>query len=232
VAQLSANRRVAMGRNAIPEITAMKTMPPVSSHDRILMSAKRLFACNGYENTSTIAIAREAGTSESQLMKHFGSKQGLLSAIFEGGWENIGHRVRSAGQNAAGGNRLFAALEALALELETDPELKDLITLESHRIRKDTRDVLMTQGFQRFVDEIEGILEDMRRRGQIGADISLEAVRAAVIGMTEGLLRDPVVARRSGTPAHYNFEDMRKTLGVLLGAFDSNGSQPAKAVAR
>jgi AcrR family transcriptional regulator len=62
-----------------------KTTSTLSSHDRILLAAKRLFAENGYENTSTVAIARDAGTSESQLMKHFGSKQGLLVAIFDRG---------------------------------------------------------------------------------------------------------------------------------------------------
>ena len=71
-------------------------MPSVSSHDRILRSAKRLFARNGYENTSTVAIAREAGTSESQLMKHFGSKQGLLLAIFDRGWDTIIERVQAS----------------------------------------------------------------------------------------------------------------------------------------
>jgi len=59
----------------------MKNSAELSSHDRILRAAKRLFAQNGYENTSTVAIARDAGTSESQLMKHFGSKQGLLVAF-------------------------------------------------------------------------------------------------------------------------------------------------------
>src|ERR1051326_3063540 len=65
----------------------------LSSHDRILMAAKQLFAQRGYENTSTVAIARQAGTSESQLMKHFGSKEGLLEAIFEQGWEMITERL-------------------------------------------------------------------------------------------------------------------------------------------
>ncbi|MGZ4834111.1 MAG: TetR/AcrR family transcriptional regulator, partial [Terriglobales bacterium] len=49
-----------------------------SSRERILHAAKQLFSSRGYENTSTVAIARLAGTSESQLMKHFGSKEGLL----------------------------------------------------------------------------------------------------------------------------------------------------------
>ena len=62
-----------------------------SSRDRILQAGKRLFAQRGYENTSTIMIARAAHTSESQLVKHFGSKYGLLEAIFDLGWQAMGN---------------------------------------------------------------------------------------------------------------------------------------------
>ena len=81
-------------RIAMPDKATVQSMPPLSSHDRILMAGKHLFARNGYENTSTVAISREAGTSESQMMKHFGSKQGLLVAIFDRGWVTIAERVQ------------------------------------------------------------------------------------------------------------------------------------------
>ena len=85
----------------------MKMSGELSSHDRILRAAKRLFAQNGYENTSTVAIAREAGTSESQLMKHFGSKRGLLAVILDRGWNSIMARVQIVPVNAAPVERLF-----------------------------------------------------------------------------------------------------------------------------
>jgi len=56
------------------------------SRERLLNAGRKLFAENGYESTSTASIARLAGTSESQLIKHFGGKAGLLDAIFVGGW--------------------------------------------------------------------------------------------------------------------------------------------------
>src|SRR5215831_7638438 len=107
------------------EIAVLHTMPPVSSHDRILQSAKRLFARNGYENTSTVAIAREAGTSESQLMKHFGSKQGLLAAIFDRGWASIADRVQGTQSTGSPAERLFGVLQAMVMELEGDADLKE-----------------------------------------------------------------------------------------------------------
>ncbi len=134
----------------MPDKTTVQSMPPLSSHDRILMAGKRLFALNGYENTSTVAISREAGTSESQMMKHFGSKQGLLAAIFDRGWAAIAERVQMAQKSASLTERLFGVLEAIAIELDNDSDLKEIMLLEAWRVRKDNRDVLLSQGFQRI----------------------------------------------------------------------------------
>ena len=54
-----------------------------TSRSRLLNAGKSLFARNGYEQTSTAAIAREAGSSESQLIRYFGGKAGLLEDLRE-----------------------------------------------------------------------------------------------------------------------------------------------------
>ena len=56
--------------------------PKSPGAERILHAAKILFAVSGFENTSTISIARQSQTSESQIIKHFGTTEGLLEAIF------------------------------------------------------------------------------------------------------------------------------------------------------
>ncbi len=194
------------------------------------MAGKHLFARHGYENTSTVAISREAGTSESQMMKHFGSKQGLLAAIFDRGWVAIAERVQMAQKSASLPDRLLGVLEAIAIELDNDADLKEIMMLEAWRVRKDNRDVLLSQGFHRFADVVDGILSEMKDRGQIRSDVNLQAVRAAYIGVTEGLLRDQVVARRSEFIADYNFEDVKKVLEVLVPAFGGERTPSLKAV--
>src|ERR1700738_4904160 len=67
-----------------------------SSRERIREAAKAIFAARGYEAASTAAICRVAGTSQSQLIKHFGNKAGLLDAIFEYAWEQINPAVSLA----------------------------------------------------------------------------------------------------------------------------------------
>ena len=158
----------------------VQPLTPPSSRDRILMAGKRLFARNGYENTSTVAISREAGTSESQMMKHFGSKQGLLAAIFDRGWAAIAERVQLAQKSASLSQRLFGALEAIAVELNNDSDLKEIMLLEAWRVRKDNRDVLLSPGYHRFADVVDGILSEMKNRGQVRADVNLQAVRAVL----------------------------------------------------
>lgn len=67
--------------------------------ERLLKAAKTLLAECGYEATSTSIMCRLAGTNESQLVKHFGSKQGLLEASFEYTWEQINPTLCPAKQS-------------------------------------------------------------------------------------------------------------------------------------
>ncbi|GAB4212425.1 MAG: hypothetical protein OHK0012_06670 [Synechococcales cyanobacterium] len=53
-----------------------------SAHQRLLETAKELFARQGITQTTTRQIAEGAGVNEVTLFRHFGSKQGLLLAVF------------------------------------------------------------------------------------------------------------------------------------------------------
>ena len=70
----------------------------------------------------------------------------------------------------------------------------------------------------------------MRSQDQIRADVNLDALRAGLIGMTEGLLRDQVVASRSESSVDYSFDDMRKVLEVMVPALGSESEQRLKVV--
>ena len=92
--------------------------------------------------------------------------------------------------------------------------------------------MLLSRGYQQFAEIVQGLLSEMRDQGHIHPDVNLDAVRAAVLGMTEGLLRDQVVARRSECRADYTGDDIRKILEIMLPALSSEAVQPLKAVNR
>ena len=191
----------------------------MSSHDRILNAAKHLFATRGYESTSTVAIARAAGTSESQLIKHFGSKEGLLEAIFDMGWERMSAMFPALQPIASPSERLEALLEMMLSGMERDPELKQLMLLEGRRIRKEGHMVLLTGGYLRLVQMADAMLTEMKTKGELRDDVEPQALRSALMGMLEAMMRDQVLADRLAFPARFKTDELRKIFQITLGAF-------------
>ena len=183
-----------------------------------MLAAKQLFASRGYENTSTVAIARLAGTSESQLMKHFGSKEGLLESIFDFGCTTLASHVQQLDTVSSPRDKLRMLLDLMLTGMERDPELKLLILLEGRRIRKEGQMVLITQGFLHFVHVLDGILAQMRAANQLRPDVNRDVVRSALMGMFEGLLRDQMLAQKVGFPAGFGTADLRQIFDLVLSA--------------
>src|SRR6267378_5841162 len=122
------------------------------SRERIREAAKNLFGERGYEATSTATICRLAGTSESQLIKHFGSKQGILEAIFECAWKQINPAVRLATESLSSPReKLTIAVDMVLNFLAKDVQLRTLFLLEGRRIHGDGKLVILVPGFLEFV---------------------------------------------------------------------------------
>ena len=182
---------------------------PASSHDRIREAAKSLFAKRGYESTSTLAICRLAGTSESQLLKHFESKQGVLEAIFEHAWQNINPALRLATDAIPSAREKFRMLVEMVLNfLDQDAELRFLFLLEGRRIRNDGKFVVLVPGFLEFVGLVDGILRQLADQGELVPGIHPHAIRSGLMGAIEGLLRDQLLARSNRFPAAYSNSDV------------------------
>ena len=197
----------------------MQSKAASSSHDRILQAANQLFAARGYENTTTIMIARSANTSESQIVKHFGSKAGLLEAIFERGWQAMSESFEAAMRASAPAERLRLLIKHVLGGVERDPELKELMLLESRRIRKAGNMVLITRSFMDLISRVEGLLTQMQQEGALRRGLQPQAAASALIGVCEGMLRDQLVARRQGKELNYTLEDVDLVLGLVLSVF-------------
>src|SRR5882762_3142480 len=193
-----------------------------SSRDRLREAAKPLFAERGYESTSTAAICRLAGTSQSQLIKHFTNKQGVLEAIFEHAWEQINPAVRLATENIASPREKLRVLIDMALGfLEKDRTTRTLFLLEGRRMRGDGHLIVLVPGFIEFIKMLDGILKELAAQGELAPNIHPQAFRSALMGAVEGMLRDQMLARTSRFPASYTEADMRAMVSSLLSSFTS-----------
>src|SRR6267142_1376901 len=201
--------------------SSVKTAPELPTAERVLIAAKALFAQNGFENTTTASLARMARTSESQIVKHFGSKEGLLEEIFEDGWRHIAHSFAAIEYLPSPSSKLQALVGSVLSKLEEDEQLKQLFLLEGRRIRKEGHMVLLTKGYLELINTADRLLKEMRDLGQLRSDLNIEGMRSALIGMMEGLLRDRMLAGRIPYSASYTAEDIRKLFLHVLHSFSA-----------
>lgn len=188
-----------------------------SSRNRILVTAKTLFASLGYDNTSTAVIARNAGTSESQLMKHFGGKAGLLETIFTEGWNKINGQLEECFKNANDLNGKLSCIPTVVLtNLDQDLELKTLVLLEGHRMREVARLTPQESGYGRFLALIDDSIERAVAEGEFKQPVPAWPLRSALVGMVEGCIRDQVLAARANFPANYTSEDCRSLFSRFI----------------
>ena len=199
---------------------------PLPVRDRLLESAKVLFSIHGYENTSTAVIARQANTSESQLIKHFGSKEGLLEAIFDHGWQNLDFISQAVQVLPSPADKLRMIFELVLQTLERDQALKELMLFEGRRIRKagSGSDILITSGYLRFSSAVEQVLTDMIAGTPLAQKVSPAALTSALVGMFESMMRDQVLARR----ANFHFSSTPEEIRTIFDLFVSRLLAPSR----
>lgn len=191
----------------------------VPVRERLLDSAKILFSIHGFENTSTAVIARQANTSESQLIKHFGSKEGLLEAIFDQGWQNLGFISQAVEVLPSPADKLRMMFELILQTLERDQALKELMLFEGRRIRKagSGSDILITSGYLRFSAAVEQVITELTANTPLAERASPAALTSAFIGMFESMMRDQVLARR----ANFHFSSSPAEIRAIFDLFVS-----------
>ena len=196
-----------------------QTRDALSSRERSREAAKSLFGQKGYESTSVSEIARLAGTSESQVIHHFGGKAALLRAIFEDAWEQINRAIRLAiAKSRSPLDKLTLCFNIVLAALEKDAGLGTLLLLEGPRLRRGQHMIVLTQGYQQFIEILDGILKEIADRGELAEQIKPEAFRSGIIGLVEGMLRHQLLARTSGFPASFSEADIWTLVSTLLSA--------------
>jgi len=157
------------------------------------------------------------GTSQSQLIKHFTDKQGILEAVFEHTWEQINPAVQLATESiVAARDKLKILTDMILGFLEKDHAIGTLFLLEGRRIRGDGHMIVLVPGFIDFIKTVDGILKELAVRGEMKPDLHPQALRSALMGAIQGMLRDHMLVRISRLPASFTEADIRTMVSTLL----------------
>lgn len=188
-----------------------------TSRTRLLEAGKMLFAQNGFEQTSTATIARAAGTSESQLVRYYKSKAGLLEAIFNEAWSTLTHEIQNVVVAAADAREALAGvLECVTSAFGKDSALAYLMLFEGRRIRGNSSEVFLSRGFLEFENLLRVLIGRGKRDGTFTLAASDTAIASALLGAAEAMIRDRLIAERAGKEPPYVIEEIRSIFFALL----------------
>lgn len=189
----------------------------MSSRARLLAAGKMLFARNGYEQTSTAAIAREAGSSESQLIRYFGGKAGLLEAIFNESWAGLNEYVQQHIEAAIHGRDAIIRILSLMIQaFSRDHDTAFLFLFEGRRMRGGSHEVTLSKGFVQFLEVVDMLIDRGRDDGSFRTDTNPAVLRSAMLGCAEGMIRDRITAERNNQPNPFDDGDILRTFTAMV----------------
>jgi AcrR family transcriptional regulator len=184
---------------------------------RLLNAGKTLFARNGYEQTSTAAIARESGSSESQLIRYFGGKAGLLEAIFNESWNALNQHLQAQIDTSLHGRDAIVRILTLMVQaFSRDHETAFLFLFEGRRMRGGSHEVLLSKGFVQFLQVVDMLIERGRDDGSFRTDVTPKVLCSAMLGCAEGMMRDRVLADRNREPVPFTDDEIFKTFTAMV----------------
>ena len=184
---------------------------------RLLGAGKSLFARLGYEQTSTAAIARSSGSSESQLIRYFGGKAGLLEAIFNEAWNTLNQELpRQIEASAHGRDAILRVLQLMTEAFGRDHDIAFLFLFEGRRIRGNGSEVVLSEGFVRFYELVQTLIARGQADGSFRTDISKLVMASALLGAAEGMIRDRLTAERTGQPNPFDDNEVKITFEALV----------------
>ena len=155
--------------------------------NQLLLSAKRLFARQGFHSTSISDLTRETGLSVGTIYTYFASKDEIMVSIIETGWQELLGRLRQAFSLAPNMEARIAVLsEYFFGELIKDSELIHILLTEAVELTRinEKLDILMDM-VVRLQEEARQIFAPVLSAPSRQAD---PADRAAVVVFFMGML--------------------------------------------
>jgi TetR/AcrR family transcriptional regulator, cholesterol catabolism regulator len=201
---MSARPRRPTGSPASDRPVSLRQRNKRDKHERIRRAARELFTRDGFDATTTRAIAERAGIGTGTLFLYAKDKAALLSMMFR---EEVDRLERATYASLPRGQRGLVAQLGHVFDRQVDhyrrtPELSRIFFKELLFVGHDHRDEVAMLSRQ-IVQRLAAVIEGAQRRGEVRPDVSPFVVAYGVFSLFYVALlswlsgqMDPTAARR------------------------------------
>ncbi len=162
---------------------------PVQLVEKILQSAKKLFAGKGYHGASMRDIAREAECSQSMVSHHFGSKSELWNRIKSDSFDHYIQQICNSSFVCTKKNfehTMSVFIDKRMAYLNSEPDMVRMITWQSLEGPEDGENSKIDKFMQKFVSDIR----EAQLRDELREDIAPELIAFFLLFATRAWFQD------------------------------------------
>ena len=138
--------------------------PEAETRTRILASARRLFAHQGFEGTTTRALARAAGVAEGTLFRHFDNKKAILVEVATQGWVELLTDLLTELSEMGSYKSVSQVIQRRLFHLRENADLMQVCFLEA-QFHPELRDRIQEDAIAKMMDVAEAFVETGIERG-------------------------------------------------------------------
>jgi TetR/AcrR family fatty acid metabolism transcriptional regulator len=163
---------------------------------KILRSATKVFARNGFYHSKVSEIAREADVADGTIYLYFKNKEDILISIFEESMDQILTLVREEigkDQDALSKLRRFVRLHMTLME--KNPRLAEVIQVELRQSSKFMKEYQNVK-FLEYLQFIAEVIEQGQREGLIHKEVSPAIFKRMLFGALDELALQWVLSKK------------------------------------
>lgn len=189
-----------------------------SVEKRILVAAKTLFAEKGHEETRLREIAASARTSESQVIKYFETKVGLLGALIDDAWNKINESFIKAQENTVEPILVLEYFSALVFDLpEREPELFKIYLFSRRYYTLITEEQLLPE--TQFRAQLSAVFKRGQKLKVFRSDFNPHVASSVFWGAILGLMRDKLHSARTKEFPELSRKEITTVINALITSF-------------
>jgi len=156
-----------------------------SKYHRILESAVRIFARQGFRQSTVSQIAREAGVADGTIYLYFKNKDDILVHFFSFKAKQVFDRFREeVARGADSLDKLRNLVRVHLGEFQRDPDMAIVYHVETHQISRLAEEQIRAMG-KMYHDIISDIVEEGQQAGLIRRDIYLSLAKRLILGAVD-----------------------------------------------
>ncbi|PSB23223.1 TetR/AcrR family transcriptional regulator [filamentous cyanobacterium CCP2] len=164
---------------------------------RILQAARRLFARQGYDGTTTRELAQAAGVAEGTIFRHFENKKAILVEVATQGWVEILTDLLTELSEMASYKAIGQVMRRRMLNLHQNADLMRVCFMEA-QFHPDLREQIQNEVIVKMTDVAEAFFETAMDQG-IYRRMNPRTVAQVFLGMftVAGFSRDTIMPEDS-----------------------------------